>query len=144
MRKASQIVLLVGGILCIVSAIALFVYAILAAAVGGVAVMVLNGTIPPADIPAWVNEFIARFTAYFPEINTWEALASFAFTLAGLCLLFAIIGIPAAVLSFIARNKEKSGLYIACIVLGILSGTLVTAVGGVFGLIANSQQPKEE
>ena len=144
MRKASQIILLVGGILCIVSAIALFIYAIFAAVVGGVAVMVLNGTIPASDIPEWVNEIINNFTAQYPSINTWEALASFAFTVAGLCFMFAVLAIPAAALSFVARGKEKNGLYIACIILGVLSGTLVSAVGGVFGLIANAKQPKEE
>ena len=145
MKKVSQILLLVGGILCIAAAVGMFIYAIFSAIIGGVAIMVLNGTFAAEDIPAWANNIIARFQEMYPNINGWEALASFAITLAVVLFIFSILCIPAAALSFVARSKEKKGLYIACIILGVLSGTLVSAVGGVFGLIASGQeeQPKE-
>lgn len=144
MKKASQIILLIGGIAAIVAAVGMFIYAIFSAIIGGVAIMVLNGTFAAEDIPAWANEIIAKFQELYPNINGWEALAAFAMTLAILFFVFAILCIPAAILSFIARGKEKKGLYIACIILGIVSCTLIPAVGGVFGLIGSAQDPQPE
>ena len=44
-----------------------------------------------------------------------------------------------------ARGKDTKGLYIACIVLGVLSGTLFPTAGGILGLIHQAvDQPKEE
>ena len=59
--------------------------------------------------------------------------------------MIAILCIPAAILSFMARGKDTKGLYIACIILGVLIGTLFPTAGGILGLIHQAvDQPKQE
>ena len=144
MKKATQIVLLVAGILAIVCAVTFLVYSIVYFAAGGVAVMVANGTIPESDFPQWAQQIIDKISAG-KEYGSWEALAAALFTAGAIFLILMIFCIPAAILSFLARSKDKKGLYICCIIFGLLSSTVVAAAGGILGLIHQAvDQPKDE
>ena len=50
----------------------------------------------------------------------------------------AIISGSAAV-AFLAKSKQTSGLYIANIVLGVLSGSVLLIVGGILGLVGRNE-----
>lgn len=144
MKKATQIVLLIAGILAIICAVAYLISSIVYFAAGGVAVMIANGTIPESDFPQWAQQIIDQISAG-KEYGSWEALAAALFTAGAFLLIFAIFCVPAAILSFIAKSKDSKGLYICCIIFGILSTTIVATAGGILGLIHQTvDKPSEE
>lgn len=144
MKKASQIVLLVAGILTIICAVAYLISSIVYFAAGAVVIMLENGTISPADFPEWAQQIIDQISAG-KEYDSYAALAAALFTAGAFLLIFAIFSIPAAILSFLARSKDTKGLYICCIVFGILSTTIVATAGGILGLIHQAvDKPSEE
>lgn len=146
MKKASQIILLIAGIVAILGALAWLVLSIVYFLIGGFFVAINNGTIPAADVPQWVWDFIDSFMKNHDGM-TMDVVIATMFATGAIYLVFALFSIPAAILAFMARGKEKQGLYIACIVFGVLSATAVATVGGIFGLIAlgtEKQEPKPE
>lgn len=145
MKKVSQIILLIAGILAIVGALAWLTLSIIYMLIGGFFVAIQNGTIPAEDVPEWVWEFVNNFLKSHDGL-TIEAVIAAMFTTGAIYLVFAIFSIPAAIISFLARNKESTGLYVCCIIFGVLSGTVVASVGGIFGLFAigTNKQPKPE
>ena len=144
MKKATQIVLLVAGIFAIIAAVGYFFASIVYFACGGFMVALDAGSINISDFPQWAIDLIDKFTAG-REFDSLAALAAALFTTGAFLLVIAILCIPAAILSFMARGKDTKGLYIACIVLGVLSGTLFPTAGGILGLIHQAvDQPKQE
>ena len=144
MKKATQIVLLIAGILAIVAAVGYFAASIFYFAAGGFMVALDQGAISVADFPEWAVNLIDKLTQGYKYATPAE-LASALFVGGALFLVAAIFCIPAAILSFMARGKDKQGLYIACIVLGVLSGTFVSLAGGILGLIhLGVDKPAEE
>ena len=141
MKKASSIVLLISGILTILGLVAYLVLSIVHLAMGGFMVAVQNGTISYPDVPQSVWNFIDSI--FGNHIINDERIA-YMFTRGGVYLVFALFCIPAAILAFAARNKNSTGLYVCCIVFGILSGTFLPVVGGVLGLIANGIENKQK
>ena len=59
------------------------------------------------------------------------------------CLVGMLFDIAVAVVSFVAMKKATLGLYIASLVLAILSGALLTLIGSIFGIVSVSEKPKE-
>ena len=144
MKKATQIVLLVAGILAIVCAVSYLIASIVYFAAGAFVIALDAGQISVADLPQWAIDLIDKFTAGH-KYDTLAALAAGLFTAGAFLLIFSILSIPAAILSFMARSKDTKGLYIACIVLGVLSGTFFPTAGGILGLIHQAvDQPKAE
>ena len=148
MKKASSIVLLISGILTILGLVAYLVLSIVHLAMGGFMVAVQNGTISYPDVPQSVWNFIDSI--FGNHIINDERIA-YMFTRGSVYLVFALFCIPAAILAFAARNKNSTGLYVCCIVFGVLSGTGLATIGGILGLIGNAiegnkqeEQPKEE
>ena len=103
-------------------------------AISGLAA-VYNGTIPAEEVPQQIWDIANAVIGDRSFATANEALV-FLFGRASTFLLFAIFSIPAAILSFSARSKESKGLYICCIVFGVLSSTFLPLVGGILGLIA--------
>ena len=131
MRKVSQILLLVGGILAIVCAVSLFTTAIVLFAGGS---PLLKQVLEPILKEQGINE---------PEKITL-AIQAASITMGVFFLLMALCGIPAAVVSFAARKNQSKGLLIACIVLNYFSGSYFGIAGGIVGLIANSRENKQQ
>ena len=138
MKKASEILLLIGFILAIISAVGLLIAAIVFFVLGSPAMKefviegINNGTIV-------VNGFngSAEDAALFYQA---------AMIGGGVGMLIAMaIEIAGAIVCFFARQRQVQGLYIASIVLGALGAGACLIVGGVFGLVALGQRkPAEE
>ena len=129
MKKASEILLLIGFILAIVGAVGLFITAIVFFVLGSPAMreMIIeginNGTI-----------VINGFTGTAEEAATIYQAAMLG-TGFGM-LVGAAVEVGGAVVCFLARQKQRQGLYIATIVLGALGAGACLIVGGIFGLVA--------
>ena len=132
MRRASNILLLVGGIYSIACAVAFFITAI---------VFLTGGSLP--IIGRYLEEVLHQAGVDDPErVRLLIQIASIS---CGCTFIFcAILCIPSAIVSFIARNKPTKGLLIANIVIGYLCGTTYNVVGGVLGLIYNWRLAKKE
>lgn len=131
MRKASDIILLVGAIVSIVCAVTFLIIGI---------VFAMLGQLPTEEIIQAINE--GKYTTDVPGTPEQKALAVKS-VLTGTGVFFLIVGVMSivnAVLGFVARAKHSLGLYVANIVFGVLSLTEITLVGGIFGLIANGQE----
>ncbi len=132
MKKASNILLLVGGILQIVCALTFLILGIVFIAMASPASADLiregleSGTIH-SDIQGSTEEIIQALQIVFTAL----AVVFFVFTL------FGVIG---TIVTFSAKKKQTKGSFIAAIIFGVLSGPVVPAVGGIFGLIAGNSQ----
>ena len=131
MRRASNILFLIGGIYAIISAVTLFVFAII----------FLTGGLP----------FLGQYlTPLFEQAGIDDPeKVTLAIQIASICmgvffLLMAILCIPSAILSFVVRGKPTKGLLIANIVIGYFCGTTYNVVGGVLGLVYNWRLAKKE
>ena len=131
MRRASNILLLVGGIYSIVCAVTFFVTAI---------VFFVGGT---PIYGRYLEEALIQAGIDDPE--RVRLLVQLSSILCGVAFIIcAILCIPSAILSFVARNKPTKGLLIANIVIGYLCGTTYNVVGGILGLIYNWRLAKKE
>ena len=132
MKKASDIVLLVGAIMGFVTAGALFIASI---------VMIFLSTPLFTD---FVRESIQNGTAT-TDFPSEDAAVMFMIALfISLAVSFVIIGVLSIIASaqaLKARRENRKGLYIACLVLGILANEVIL-VGSIFGLIA--YRPEDE
>ena len=132
MKKASKIILIVSGIIAILAAVTYLVV--------GIACFSLGQNLTDAIIKA--VEGSPEYSGMPYEdlvnlVNSAKVVAGAVFILAGV---FACIN---AVICFMANKKETKGLYIATIVFGVISSTLVSLVGGILGLIANTNENKQ-
>ena len=132
MRKASRILLLIGAIISIVLVVTFLILGIVFAYLGSPAAVdairegIRNGSIvvegSSSDIELAIQVYQSSMLS--------SAVTFF--------VLFAL-NIANTVLSFIARVKKTKALYILSIVFGGVSGSEVSLIGGIFGLVANSR-----
>ena len=135
MKKASQILFLIGGIIAILMAIAMLIVAIVYFVLGGAAAAVSQSASAYADLPKSIQEALQDL-AKAANVNTWKELSEYAIKLALLFLFVSIFSIPAAILSFIARKPSASmGLIITATVFNIIAWNPVSVVGGVLGIV---------
>lgn len=133
MKKASQILLLVGMILSFVLAC---VYLLC-----GVAFIICG--LP--FMQPYIEEAIKAGkidTSFVGTVEECAAYIRYVFISTGAAfMVFVPLAIANGVIASIGRKKQTKVFYIMNIVFGILSGTEVNAVGGVFGLFT---LPKRE
>lgn len=134
MKKASDIVLLVGSILGFVAAGGLFIAAV---------VFIILSTPAFTD---FIREGIQNGSITTDASDTEIAIGIVVATFITCAVIFIIVGVLSIVSSIIAlkaRKESRKGLYIACLVLGILSNEVVL-VGSIFGLISNKEEPQND
>lgn len=130
MRKVSRILLLVGGILAIVTAVSLLITAIILFASGS---PLLTQFLEPLLKEQGIDD---------PEkITLTIQIASI--TMGVFFVFMALCGVPAAIVNFVGRKKQSKGLLIACIILNYFSGSYFGIAGGIVGLIANAREKKQ-
>ena len=126
MRKASNIVLLIGAILGFVAAGSLFLCAIM---------FILLSTPLFTD---FVREGIesGTFKSDMPDTETVVAMVTAIFiVMAVLMVIIAVLSILSSVFALKARREGRKGLYITSLVFGILASEVIL-VGSIFGLIS--------
>ena len=135
MKKASQILFLVGGILAILLAVLWLVLSIVYF-VNAAAALTLAEGYSGADLPQPVKDFITQW-AQDNHCSSWKEVATQITGFAVWFLIMCIFSIPAAILSFICK-KEKRGLplLIVATVVNAVGGCVVSVVGGVLGIIS--------
>ena len=127
MRKIGNILLLISGILSIVGT------------VGFIIASIIFFVFASPAYTAQITKMIAEGTINTNIPGTPEAAAA---QMQNIFLIIAIIvtvevafSIGCAVLAFVARKKENSGLYITNVVLGVLNGQIFAILGGIFGIL---------
>ena len=128
MKKASQILLLVGGILAFVVAWSYFFCGLSC---------ILAGALGTSKLFEFLAEQGFDLAQYVPE----EAVAACAITMGVFWILWSGVAIANGVVALLGRKKQTKVFYILNIVFGLLSGVEVNGVGGVFGLFT---LPKKE
>lgn len=127
MRKASKIILLICAVLGIISALGLLVSTI------------LMFVFASPGMTEQIQQMIADGTIHSSYSGTPEEVTravQFTFLIVGIVLLVVLVfEIPLIVLDFVGYKKESSGLFIAIIILSIMSGSILNIIGGVLGLI---------
>lgn len=129
MKKASKILLLIGAILAIFMVILWGVLSAVYFAAAALLQGVIDGTIT-------VDAETAKRVAELLQNMTIQQAVDYSITIAVIFLVFALLSLAACILGFISKNKENKGLFIADMVLGLLSGCLLNLLGGIFGLVA--------
>ena len=139
MKKASRILLTVGGVIDLVAGITLFVsafYIFIAAIVffstgGGVSLFFSY----PQDADAAEGAVVAAMTIC-AIVYTCSAL---------LCVGLGVLAVVASRKSFNARDNAKKGDYITVIVLNAICDCPPAIVGAIFGLITyNKENPENK
>ena len=136
MRRAAQILFLVGMILSIISAVSCGISGIICIIAGGnpalgetlakafadaMAAANYNGSVTPEELAAMIQG------AYI-GIGVW-------------CLITAALAVVNAVFCSKARDgRPARSTAILCIVFGILSSVMVSVVGAIFALICDSRE----
>ena len=134
MKKASDIVLLVGSILGFVAAGGLFIAAV---------VFIILSTPAFTDfIREGIQNGSITTDASDIEIAIGIVVATF-ITCAVFFIIVGVLSIVSSIIALKARKEGRKGLYIACLVLGILSNEVVL-VGSIFGLISNKKEPQND
>ena len=135
MKKASNYILLAGIIYSFVVVVTLCVLA-------GIFLSFNNPDGKQAIIQGIQNgTFHTSFTG-----STEEQADQVIILFVALAIIFFVMAFFALINAFIAimgKSKKTQGLYILNIVLGVISGVYVNAIGAIFGLIALSREPKE-
>ena len=125
MKKAANILFLIGGIVAIVWAILYLISGIIFLAVGAseatVIQLINEGQVQlPARVTA--EEFAKLFCATMTGIGAGSLV----------CL---ACSVASSILSFKGRNSSSKAVFILNIVFGVLAFTLVPVVAAIFGLI---------
>lgn len=128
MKKAKQILLLIGGILSIVYLVSFIISG---------AVLLLLGS--PALTEA-IKSGLENGAIHSDLPGGVETVQAFLSTFGATMLIFAIFSIFAAIFSFAAKRSGGKAINILCVVFGILSGAYPSAVGGVFGIIIEERK----
>ena len=131
MRKIGNVVLLIAGILAIFAAVA--------SLAGAIAFIVFSSP----QYTSMILEGLQNGTIHSTLPGTPEQVAA---QIQAMFLIFGIVlAVEVAIISgsaavaFLAKSKQTSGLYIANIVLGVLSGSVLLIVGGILGLVGRSE-----
>lgn len=131
MRKASRITLLIGAIISIVLVVTFLILGIVFGVLGSpAAVDAIRAGIKDGSI------VVEGVTDIETAIQVYQSSM-----LSSAAIFFVLFGLNIAntVLSFIARVKQTKALYILSIVFGGVSGSELSLLGGIFGLVANSR-----
>lgn len=132
MKKASNILFLVGTIL---SSCALF-----ACVIGAILFANFSDRQYTSFIVQGIEDGVIEVDVNGSAESQARYIQSLFSVLAFLCSFEAVILIPNIVLSALGRKKDNKVVYILNMVFGILSGVVVNAVGGIFGIIAQSNE----
>ena len=137
-RQISNVVLLIGAILSFVSAAGLVV--------AGIVMLILGSPACTNFIVQGVNEGWVHVGANEGTPEEIAVVAQLILIFTGVIMFVCILPVVASgVVALLARNKEKDGLYIASIVLGLVaSSNLVIVAGGVLGLIHEEKKEVKE
>lgn len=132
MKKASQILFLISGIFSIIYSVLMFVFSILF-------IVFSNPEFKQTIIDGIVDGTIH---SSFPGTPAEQAAAiQEMFLVAGVIFIFIFMfSVANAVLSFIARNKHNTGMFVVNIVFGFLSGIILNSIGGILGLVYLNQE----
>ena len=127
MRKIGNILLLIAGILTILGTVGYIVASIMLFVFSGPAYK-------DALIEGLTNGTIHSSLPGTPEQVAGEIQVIF-LAFAIVCAVEVLFAIGCAVVAFLARSKQSSGLYIANIVLGVLNGSIFSIIGGILGVL---------
>lgn len=133
MRVASRVLLLVGAIVSIVCALTFLILGIVFSVVGSA---------PVEEIAKGIQEGTITTSATGTIQEQAEAVKLIFSVLGIVFIVFTVCCIPNTVLGFMGMKKRSNAFYVWNIVLGALSGTIITILGGIFGIIANGQEDK--
>ena len=131
MKKASDIILLISAIMGFVL-MGIFL-------ISAITFAIFTSPSFSSYIIEGINNGTIDTTASSPE----EAanIVKIVFTiLSGVYIYLAIFALISAIISINARNKKTNSVYIACIVLGIISGNEIALVGSILGLISINKE----
>ena len=150
MKKASKILLLVGGILGLVLAVLWLSLSILWFVRAGLLTAYANGGEVSEAFKEWTIRWVEAHGYYY---SSWETVVGVWTGKAVGYLIQMLLAIPSAIIAFILRGKEKTGLPLPIVlaVLSIYPGNIAAFVGAGLA-IANwavverkeGQQPAEE
>ena len=133
MKKAANILLLIGGILAIFCAVAFLIM--------GVVFIIASG--PALTEPLIEGIESGAITTNFQGATTEEIVKivqSFFLLLGIMFICFVPFTIADCVICFVGKSKQTKGMYILNIVFGVLGSTIINTVGGVLGLIATIKE----
>lgn len=128
MKKASDILLLIGFIFGIVGAVFTLVLVIVLFAMGNSQEVIIQG--------------LKEGTIHTSYVGTVEEQAAVVCALFRGLAIGALIGffieVALCVVAAITRKKQTSGFYIGTLVLSVLCGSILIIVGAILGLVDNS------
>ena len=135
MKKASDIWLIIGGVLAILCAIGFLV--------SGIIMLVFASP----QFKEMIIRGLEEGTIHTTLPGTPEQVATVvqqAFLIAGACFLPGFIfAVLSAVFSFLGPKKASNTIYILNIVFGVLGGSVVNTIGGVIGLLVPQNERKQ-
>ena len=130
MKKASRILLIIGGALALVSILTMFI--------AGIVFLVQSEL-----YIQWVEEFIKEYDPSVDTAGLREMVMAGYFCFVIALFWESIFSIALAVLCFVGAGAQKKGLYIAIIVFNVIGGVqILTLLGAIFGLVARKQESK--
>lgn len=134
MKKASDICLIIGGVLAILCAIGFLV--------SGIIMLVFASP----QFKEMIIKGLEEGTIHTTLPGTPEQVATIvqqAFLIAGACFLPGVVlAILSAVFSFMGPKRHTNTIYILNIVFGVLGGSVVNTIGGIIGLIVPENERK--
>ena len=127
MKKASNIILLIGAILSFASIIGLLI--------GAIILFVLGSPVCTQFIIDGINNgsINSSYGGSVEEVATFVQLTLI--ITAVVLLIVAVPTVASGILALRARRLEKEGLYIASIVLGVVCGNVIIIVGAILGML---------
>ncbi len=132
MKKASNILLLVGTIIAIITAVSFLIVAITSFA--------------SSAFIAELKELAKQYVGEDLDVETAELLIRIFVVVYGIT--FAICGLLNIILAIVANGARKADAkkssFIRCIVFGAIAGGYVCLAGGILGLIAYGKEQKQE
>lgn len=132
MKRASNILLLIGGILEITAAVGFMIAGV---------VMLLFGTPVMTNLLREIATEAAKDSTTSVSVDTLMQIFMYTFVSMGVTFLVTcVISVVGAILTFKASKNQTRGLFIASMVFGILSGTVVATVGSILGLISSTRE----
>ena len=138
MNKTANTLLIIGGVLAVLAVIG-----------GIVTTIIMFGIVNAANNPEIVAQVKEVIKNSYPEYTAAQIDAVYAKVqeicnaMAYIQLVEVIITFVAAIEAFVAAKMQHTGLYIAAIVLGVLSINIFTLIGGIIGVVKRNQQPVE-
>ena len=136
MKKASNILLIVGAITSIVAVISVLITSIVFLSLttdvarDGIREMYENGQITSSQHFATSEEAVNFFVGMFGGIGIF-------------LLLYSIVIIANVVVSFVAKAKSSKPVYIVSLVISIFASNVFSIVGSILGLVSASIKQEE-